>query len=258
MDTNRLDAGKNEKARKKLADDLAGIDSDSSFMSVKENEMVSLMVDETIKGVDIKIRYPDFYQKLFSNAELRQVFLDTLESIEAEKQGGMAALTSGDKPNLAFLTRKPQQSGIQKLDGDRWQIILQKTIQQLQELFSGGPALVYRSDANLFDDSWFPLARGEVELEGTSYSILLECGISKETEEALSASLNIAMTLETATASPQSPIHATLQWGTYSQTLTITEEGRARFPDIPFSASFDQHDQKITSGLELILEIRPR
>ena len=258
MDTNQLDAGKNEKARKKLADDLAGIGSDISSMSMKENEMLTLVVDETLKGVDIKIRYPDFYQKLFSNAELRQVFLDTLESIEAEKQGEMVALPSGDKPNLAFLARMPQQPGIQRLDGDRWQIILQRTIQQLQDIFSGGPALAYRSDANLFDDSWFTLARGEVELEGTSYAILLECGISKETEEALSASLNIAMTLETATASPQTTIHATLQWGKYSETLTISEEGRARFPDIPFSASFGQHDQKITSGLDLILEIKPR
>jgi hypothetical protein len=258
MDTNQLDAGKTEKARKKLADDLAGIDSEISFMSMKANEMVSLIVDETIKGVDIKIRYPDFYQKLLSNTELRQVFLDTLESIEAEKQGEMVALPSGDKPNLAFLTRKSQQPGIHKLDRDRWQIILQKTIQQLQDIFSGGPALAYRSDANLFDDSWFTLARGEVELEGTSYSILLECGISKETEEALSAFLNIAMTLETANASLPTPIHVTLQWGKYSETLTIAKEGRTRFPDIPFSDSFDAQDQKIIAGLDLILEIKPR
>ncbi len=256
MDTNQLDHGKNEKSRKKLAADLAGIDSDVLFISMKEHEMLSLMVDETLKGVDIKTRYPDFYQKLFSNAELRQVFLDALDSVEAEKQSELSAFPSEEKPNLVFLNKKPNQPGIQQLDKDRWQIILQTTIQQLQDIFSGGPALAYRSDANLFDDSWFTLLRGEAELEGTSYAILLECGISKETEQALSASLNIAMTLETASASAQAPIHATLQWGKYSETLTIAAEGRTRFPDIPFSASFDQQDQKIISGLDLILEIR--
>jgi len=256
MNARRLDNGKRAKARQKLAVDLAGITSEISSIPMEENEMLSLIIDEALKGVDIKTRYSDFYRKLLSNAELRQVFLDTLEAIEAGKEGKLVPFPVGEKPDLAFLNKKSSQTGSQQIENEPWQITLQRTIQQLKNIFSP-PQLAYRADANLFDDSWFTVLHDEIELGGSSYSILLECGISKETEDALSASLNIAMTLETATHSTGSPIFATLRWGEYSETLTIFEEGRTRFPDIPFSATFDNQNQEITSGLDLVLEIKP-
>jgi hypothetical protein len=256
MNKNQSDRWKNENAAKSLEDDLAAIDSGTPFISMEEDEMLSLMVDETLKGVDIKIYYPAFYRQLFSNAVLRQVFLDTLELAEIEKKGEMVPFPAAGKPNLAFLNKKPLQSGIEKLDAHRWQIKWQKTVEQLEAIFSP-PTLAYRSDANLFDDAWFPVLRGDANLSGSTYSVLLECGISKETDEALSASLNLAVTLELATPLAQFPIYATLHWGKYDETLKVTEEGRVRFPDIPFAVTFDMQNQSITSGLDLTLEIRP-
>lgn len=256
MDTQQFNHGKRTNARQKLAADLAGLASDRAFMSIEENEMLSLMVDEALKGVDIKTLYPDFYRKLFSNAVLRHTFLDTLELFEAEKEGKLAPAPAGEKPKLAFLTKKSTNSDIQKLQNERWQVKLQKNSQQLKDIFSP-PQLAYKHDANLFDDNWFTVLRDEIELDGSSYSILLECVISKQTEDALSAFLNIAMTLETAKPASESSIHATLQWGKYSETLTLVKEERARFPDIPFSATFNQQTQEITAGLELVLEIQP-
>lgn len=256
MDTQQFDNGKRTKARQKLAADLAGLASDRAFISMEENEMLSLMVDEALKGVDIKTLYPDFYSQLFSNAVLRHTFLDTLELFEAEKEGKLALVPAGEKPKLDFLTKKSTSSNIQKLENERLQVKLQKNIQQLKNIFSP-PQLAYKDDANLFDDNWFTVLRDEIELGASSYSILLECGISKQTEDALSASLNIAMTLETAKPSSESSIHATLQWGKYSETLTLAKEERARFPDIPFSATFNQQTQEIIAGLELVLEIKP-
>ncbi|MDX9991053.1 MAG: hypothetical protein RBS68_03285 [Anaerolineales bacterium] len=217
--------------------------------------MLSLIVDEALKGVDIEIQYPDFYGRLLKNAALRQAFLDTLELIEAEKEGLWLPLPAGEAPSLAFLHKKPNQAEAQQVGMEHWQIRLQRTIQELRNIFSP-PKLAYRADANLYDDNWFTVLRDEIELGGFSYAILLECGISKETEDALSASLNLALTLEAATSSG-SPVYASLHWGKYNETITIAEEGYTRFPDIPFSATFDQQSQEISADLDLVLEIKP-
>lgn len=253
MNARRSENEKKTKAGEKQASDWAGPASEHLFITAEDNEVLSLLVDEALKGVDIKTQYPDSYRRLLGNPELRQLFLDTLESFEAEKEGRLEPFPVAGEPTLAFLKdRKPEG---RLSEQETWQVTLQRTIQQLQNIFSP-PQLAYRADANLFDDNWFTVLREEIELGGSSYSILLECGISEETDEALSASLNIAMTLES-TASPESPIDATLRWGQYTETLTIAGEGRARFPDIPFSATFDRQNQEITSDLDLVLAIKP-
>lgn len=253
MNARRSENEKKTKAGEKQASDLAGPASEHLFITAEDNEVLSLLVDEALKGVDIKTQYPDSYRRLLGNPELRQMFLDTLESLEAEKEGRLEPFPVAGEPTLAFLKdRKPEG---RLSEQETWQVTLQRTIQQLQNIFSP-PQLAYRADANLFDDNWFTVLREEIELGGSSYSILLECGISEETDEALSASLNIAMTLES-TASPESPIYATLRWGQYTEMLTIAGEGRARFPDIPFSATFDRQNQEITSDLDLVLAIKP-
>jgi hypothetical protein len=255
MDKQSFDNGKKAKASQKLANHLAGLISERSLLSIEENEVLSLIVDEALKGVDIEIQYPDFYGRLLKNAALRQAFIDTLEMMEAEKEGLLTPIPSGRKPSLAFLHKEPRQIDAHQVGMEHWQIRLQRTIQELRNIFSS-PKLVYRADANLYDDNWFTVLRDEIELGGSSYAILLECGISKETEEALSASLNLALTLE-ATTSSGSPVYATLHWGKYNETITIAEEGYVRFPDIPFSATFDQQSQEINADLDLVLEFKP-
>jgi hypothetical protein len=50
------------------------------------DEILSLLVDEALKGVDVKTRYPDGYQQLLDNHELRQIFLDSLVGLEANDE----------------------------------------------------------------------------------------------------------------------------------------------------------------------------
>lgn len=216
-----------------------------------DGEMLSLMVNEAIKGVDIETRYPDFYQKLLRNAALRQAFLDTLEMLEAGKAGELIPLPAGERPRLGFLQKKTPRPAFP--DAPSWKITLNRTIQDLKSIFSP-PQLAYRADANLFEENWFTILRDDIELGGSSYSVLLECGISKETEDALSATLNIAISMEKLPSAVAFPVSATLRWGEYSATLTLPDEGRVRFPDIPFYATFDPQNQEIISGLDLVLE----
>lgn len=241
------------KAGKKPASNLAGTATENLSFSLKENEMLSLLIDETLKGVDIKTQYSDSYRALLNNPELRQIFLDTLQSLEAQAENRLEPLPVGAKLNLDFLRKKQPQ----KQPGEQpiWKVSLQRTIQQLKDIFTP-PQLDYRADANFYEENWFTLLREEVEIGGCSYSIWLECGISEETEQALSALLNIAMILETK-ATPASSLRATLCWGNYAETLTILGEGRARFRDIPFSDTFDQQSHEILSGINLLLEVAP-
>jgi hypothetical protein len=241
-------------AKQKLASDLAGLASEHSLITQHDNEMLSFLIDESLKGVDIKTQYPDSYRSLLSNPELRQMFLDTLESLEADAEGRLELFPVVGEPNLAFL-KDSKSEGQSSEQETSWQVTLQRTIRQLQDIFSP-PQLAYRADPSIYDDSWFTVLREDIELGGASYSILLECGLSEQTEQALSASLNVAILLESK-AAPDSPLQVTLHWGNYTGTLTIAGEGRASFHDIPFLDTFDQQNQQIKSDLDLVLEVEP-
>jgi hypothetical protein len=247
MDTQSFDKGKKAKTLKRVAPVTAG----SAFASGEEIDMLSLIVGEAANGVDIETRYPDFYRKLMENAALRQAFLDTLALMEAEKAGDFAPLPAGGEPRLDFL-RKETTQPIQK-KRQAWQVVLHRTIQELKTVFSP-PRLAYRADANYYEDNWFTVLRDDINLAGSNYSVLLECGISKETDNALVTTLTIAMSLEKRPAAPAFPITATLRWGKYEGRQTILYEGRVSFLDISFDAILDPQNREITSGLNLVLE----
>ena len=255
-ENDKLDAHKQQEAIKRLAKDLAEIDAQILSTSIGDNEMLSLIVNEALKGVDISTRFPTFYRKLLNNPDLRQAFVDIVESIEDEKEKGLTVLPEMPKANLTFLTDLPPKSIVARLDENRFRINWQRTVEQLQAIFSP-PELAYRSDPSLFEDPWFTLIREEIEVGEALYTVALECTLAGDTDEALSAFLNIAVTLETTTGQSYFPIQATLQWGAYDENLSITEEGRARFPDIPFISIFDNEYQSVKSDLNLTLDTNP-
>ncbi len=69
----------------RLQDDLAQFS--EADITAEDNAMLSLVVDEALQGVDIVKTYPDFYQQLLANAELRQAFLNALEMLEGDQPG---------------------------------------------------------------------------------------------------------------------------------------------------------------------------
>lgn len=255
MNTNHSHRGKKQKTVKRLVDELAAIDSDISPISMEDNEMLSLIINESLKDVDITVRYPAFYRKLLNNSELRKAFVDALDAIESEKSGEVVPPLGIVKPSLAFLTNKPVQPDIERLDENRWKIKWQQTIEQLQSMFFS-PDLATVRDASM-DDAWFTVLRGETDFQGALYLVILECGVSGDTDNALSAYLSIAVTLKSTTPHQQFPIRATLRWGKYSETLEIVEEGRVRFPDIPYTVAFNEEYKNIASEMNLELVISP-
>jgi len=249
---NRLDPSQQSAALKRLAEHLARLNAQAGSNLNMENDMLSLIVSGTLNGEDISRQYPAFHRKLLESPELRAAFLDALESIEAERSGELPPIPS-PQTSLEFLHRPQVSPVIEILNQGTWRATWERTLEQLQAIFSP-PELAYRADPSLSDDPWFTLLREEMKAEDTTYDVILDCTLSTENEEALSPILNLAVTLG-ATAQPAGfPLHASLQWGDYHESVLIADEGRVRFPDIPLAAVFDQIDSQPKAGLKLTLE----
>jgi len=251
MSENTFHSSNRQESVKRLLDDLRQLNAASGSGTLEDEEMLSLIIEAVNQGIDISKRYPTFYQKLLNHSDLRQAFLDVVESIDEEGQDFPVAWTEGTDIDLNFLTEQSSQPVIARLQ-NHWMIRWQRTIDFLQAKFSPfQPA--YRVDLTLSEDLWLILLREEIEIQDLLYTIVLECTFSEENEETLSPFLNVAVTIGGPTKQSPFPIQASLEWGTYKETLRINEEGRARFPDIPFQTIFDEEQKSITAELHLTL-----
>jgi len=250
---NSLDSINQNEAAKRLAADMMAIDIQSS--SWVEDEMLSIIIDEAYQGIDISKRYPTFYRKLIENARLRQAFIDILELLEKEEQNELIALPNRPTINLDFLKKQSSEPIIEIIGQDKWRISWLRTFEQLQEIFTP-QELAFRLDADLLEDPWFTLLRKEFEVGKSRYTIVLDCTLSENGDEALSPYLNIAVTLG-ASDQPKFPIHARLQWGAYDERIPLTEEGRIKLPDIPLSITFDEEFNLVETELNFTLKTAP-
>jgi hypothetical protein len=241
---NRSERIQQARGAAKLKADLAGLDVHPGRVLAADMEMLSLIIDEVSKGVDIQTRYPTFYRKLLANAELRQAFLDALEILESEP-----APVNLPAADLSFLKETPRR----EMPGAGRRVTWSQTLAYLQSLFSPSE-LVYRSDADLFEDAWHTLLRGEGQLDETVYTVQLDAALAEEPDDALSVVLTIAISLAMAQTETPMPLHASLQWGSYAESIRIDAEGRTRFPNVPLSAVFDDEYKRIQSGLSLTIE----
>src|ERR1051325_4389457 len=105
MSEDQFHSSKRQKAVKKLADDLSQLNTASGSGIIEDEEMLSLIVEEANQGIDISKRYPSFYQKLLNNPDLRQAFLDILDSIEDEDSELPIPWAGGRDVDLSFLSK---------------------------------------------------------------------------------------------------------------------------------------------------------
>lgn len=252
-DLNRLPPGQKPAALQKLADQLAALNAQAGPTLDMDHDMLSLIVSGTLHAEDVASRYPAFYQKLLENAELREAFLDALQSVEAERTGQLVPLPEKPKTDLSFLSRQGSEPVMERLESQSWRATWRRSLEQIRAVFSP-PKLAYRADPSLLEDPWFTLLREEVAAAGSTYAVALECTVSSDLDRALSAYLNLAVTVESPHEPALFPLHADLQWGSYTGSVQISEEGRVRFPDIPLDAIYDPSRKQIQAGLSLVLE----
>lgn len=235
-----------------LLNDLSRLGATDSSDWTGDDDMLSLMVNEALKGVDITAQYPDFYQELLTNAALREAFLDVLTLIEKDERGLLAALPNGPVTSLDFLAKPSRQLDEKTGTGQSWLMTWQRTINDLQALFSP-PERAYRADPSLTEDPWFTLLQEEFQANQAQYAVVLECALLDD-QSALSTVLDIAVTFKGLEKLDVFPLKATLHWGVYQESLLIEKEGRLKFAEIPLDIPFDDTFENITANLDFTLE----
>ncbi|MEW5988470.1 MAG: hypothetical protein AB1791_17715 [Chloroflexota bacterium] len=208
--------------------------------------MISLIIPDALKGVDIATRYPTFYRQLLADPELRQTFLETLELYEASHSHHLAPLPTPPVVNLSFL----------QTASTRLQLAWQLSKEELQNLlFPTGWRLAagFRSSYGWLDDGYVTLLRSQVSVERLSLDVLLQASLAADAPDEVSLALTVAGQSSADSAAPGS-WQATIEWGDYVETVPVNEQGQATFPAIPLPAILQPSSQTVAANLFLSLE----
>lgn len=227
---------------KRLIEDLKKLNTSSSEITERDQNSISLIVDEAIKGVDIRTHYPAFYERLLQSLALREQFIESVEDLRAPAES--VEPFPARHTDLAFL--HAQEKGSAHTASD-WKVTLERSAEQLMAIFFA-PQLNYRAGESLTDPA-FVLLRSEFLLDKTTYSVIVESRLHEERDDALALSINVA-----ASSGDFQPLQASLHWGGYSTAVVINAEGRTQIEDLPIASVFNETQDQITEDLQLTLK----
>jgi hypothetical protein len=221
--------------------------------SAEEKEfgkLLSLIIHDTLSGIDIARRYPGFFERLVGDVVLRGTFLDTLELLELSRTGELEPLPGEASSDLSFLYEQPSHPEIVLAETGNWRVVWEQTADQINTLFinyySTNPKTTNRGAVSWLDDDNIVLLQDEMTIGEADYQILLKAIQPVDQPEHLNISLLIITT-------PQTPValEAYVKWGGYEKTLILNTYGQGLFTAIPVTAIFDQGGRKVTGNLYL-------
>ncbi len=219
--------------------------------SLKGDEMLSAMIDQVRQGADLEKDFPAFHQLLESESELKRAFEELLAQFEADDPPlpGFVPPTQAD---LGFLRHSQQVEPAAGRSVTEWRIILQRGLEELQQLFSP-PSLAYRDALSGLEERWFTLLRDEVSIDEARLAIVLDASISEQTAESLELLLQIAViSIDPDTELP-GELSAGLSWGGYQHTLPVRVNRQNKLPAAAFSQVLTPNYESIAAGLTLTL-----
>lgn len=228
----------------------AGADIDKA-----DEDLLDLMAEQALQGVDISKSHPTFFRKLLANAALRRAFLETLETMERMQAGippaSLPSAALSEPPHYQeILNKVPPQPVVDWWHQQRWRVTWRQTAAQLQSIFlPASPSPTYRAEIDPTGDIRYALFRSQVDVEGFLLDITLDA-----VHPAGADALNL--TLAVAQASGMPPLFATLSWGSYRQTQTLTSTSLT-FPPLPIDQILDPTQEKIVAPLNLVIETTP-
>lgn len=228
----------------------AGADIDKA-----DEDLLDLMAEQALQGVDISKSHPTFFRKLLANAALRRAFLETLETMERMQAGiPPASLPSTAlselPPYQEILNKVPPQPLVDWWHRQRWRITWRQTAAQLQAIFlPASPEPIYRAEIDPTGDIRYALFRSQVDVEGFLLDVTLDAIHPAGTD-----ALNLVLAMAQADETP--PLFATLVWGSYRHTQPITATP-LYFPPLPISQILEPTQEKIVDSLNLVIETTP-
>lgn len=219
-------------------------------LSEDDEDMLSLVVDDFSRGVDIRDRYPGFFERMLNNPELQTAFLETLE-ILAEAGTEDPEPVPRSVPDLGFLAVRLPEPVIE-VTPTGWQAAWQLTAQTLTQLFApriGKPA---RSD-DFLEDPWFILIRSEIRIAEHQLLVNLEATQDIDRPETLLLQLGV-FDLGPDAAGPPS-LEAGLSWKTHRHRLRVRDQGPAAFPEIKLIDLIDPQTGAFNADIRFSLQL---
>lgn len=238
FDERQLEDGLN-----RLIEDLKKLNTSETEVTENDQNSLSLIVDEALKGVDIRKRYPTFYDHLLRSGALRSLFIECI--LDLKETPAFAELCSFPvtHADLGFLHKGSAAPQSAKTD---WKVTLERTAEQLMPIFFA-PQANTRGTLNTLEP-FYTLLRSEFMLDQTTYSLIIEGAWHDRRDDALILFINLATS-----HGDFHPLHALLKWGDYTSEMTLNSEGRVRIEDLPFKAVFNENLEKIAANMQLTL-----
>lgn len=221
-----------------------------SSVTEADYQMLSLVVNDALEGVDVTVQYPTFYRKLLADAQLRGAFLDAL-AILSDDAVDLNLRPEEFNRDLSFLkTAVSPSPTIKHPLTDKWQAVWHLLAKQIDQQFFQSFQPVYRS-SDLLEDTSIVLLRNDFAAGDRQYDVILEAASLFDTPEQLQLTL-----LVTPLSDELLPtMKAGLQWGGAVLTAVPDRYGRAQFPLLPLNTILDESGNHILSDLHLSLEI---
>lgn len=200
-----------------------------------EDDMFAILLNDALKGVDIRKAYPALYRQLMADEVLWQVFVESLEALETP----LAELPQPTrKPDLSFLKTSAVTVDVEPIAPGRWAIQFKKTAQQLYEiLFAPPPQLVPVSRTSrammMEEENDITLLSETVVAGEVSLAVSLNVRQSVATPDELGVQLVIWPTGENR-AFPE--VTGKVVWGTYVEEVRVQKPGRVNLPSLPYQA----------------------
>lgn len=227
---------------------------------VGDEDMLSIAVDDALKGIDVSQRYPQFFRQMLANPFLYESFVEALERLEEETPESREAFPFVPSRDLSFLEafRTPQPTLEEDVHG-RWQAIWRGTREYLQALldaFMLPDTLVadYR-EAGIMESPALTLFESNIDVADVTLDVILDATQPADAPSELLLSLWAAESAQPGAVSPVQPIQATVSWGDYQETVTLSGYGTVAFPPVPLSAILAEDGESI--GAELQLRLAP-
>ena len=218
-------------------------------LSSDDEDMLSLVVDDFFKGVDIRKSYPAFFEQMADNPNLLVAFLDTVEvlSQSSAESPASAALPESD---LAFLQHDPPRAAIQD-DGDSWRAAWQITAATLNRIFSQPQGALARSE-DLLEDPWFILLRTDFQVQDLTLFLNLEAAYSLDQPDFL----QLQLTVFPRTREPLPPpgLDVVITWNTYQETVLLNTTLPTMLPGVPLADVVDTNTGRFLSDIQLQLQ----
>lgn len=235
---------------------LADLSDTAEPPDAEDDEMLSLLINDALEGIDITARYPALYRRVLAVTQLRKAFFDALELLEKSRTGELEPMPEGPSEDLTFLQKfAPMEPVLDQVGSQRWRLSWHRSQQQMQELFELFEPFL-RFAPYYFDEELgvITLLHGEWPLEEGTIALQLEAWQPADAEELLSLSL-VAAALPPGGrgAVPLSALQATIEWGDFQGTARFDPHGRADLPQLPLALILDENG-RVKADLRLVVE----